>query len=104
MDVMDLDAQNGNSLWMDAEGVELSQIDEYEVLKDLGFKGVAPMGHKRITVYFVYDVKYDGRHKARLVAGGHLTETPVESVYSSVVSLRGLCIALFLAELNRLET
>jgi Reverse transcriptase (RNA-dependent DNA polymerase) len=51
----------------------------------------------------VYDVKHDGRHKARLVAGGHLTDTPVDSVYSSVVSLRGLRMVIFLAELNGLE-
>jgi hypothetical protein len=37
------------------------------------------------------------------VAGGHLTEIPLDSVYSGVVSLRGLRIMLFLSELNRLE-
>ena len=45
----------------------------------------------------------DGRHKARLVADGHLTEVPLESVYSGVVSLRGFRLVLFLAELNNLE-
>jgi Reverse transcriptase (RNA-dependent DNA polymerase) len=42
--------------------------------------------------------------KARLVAGGHLTDTPVELVYSSVVSLRGIRLVAFLAELNGLQT
>ena len=51
----------------------------------------------------VYDVKHDGRHKFRLVAGGHLTDTPIESVYSGVVSLRSLRLVIFLAELNGLE-
>ena len=51
----------------------------------------------------VYAVKHDGRHKARLVAGGHLTETPVDSVYSSVVSLKGLRTVIFAAELNSLQ-
>ena len=51
----------------------------------------------------VYAIKHDGRHKARLVAGGHLTDVPMESVYSGVVSLRGLRLVLFLAELNKLE-
>ena len=51
----------------------------------------------------VYAVKHDGRHKARLVAGGHLTETPVDSVYSSVVSLRGIRILTFLGELNKMQ-
>jgi len=48
-------------------------------------------------------VKHGGRSKSRLVAGGHLTEVPTESVYSSVVSLRGVRIVIFLAELNKLK-
>jgi hypothetical protein len=48
-------------------------------------------------------VKHDGRHKARCVAGGHLTDIPDESVYSGVVSLRGVRTVIFLAELNGLE-
>ena len=51
----------------------------------------------------VYAVKHDGRHKARLVAGGHLTDTPIDSVYSSVVSLRGVRILTFLSELNDMD-
>ena len=48
-------------------------------------------------------MKHDGRHKARLVADGHLTDTPIDSVYSGVVSLRSLRIVIFMAELNDLE-
>ena len=39
-----------------------------------------------------------------MVADGHLTDVPLDSVYSSVVSLRGLRLVLFLAELNGLDT
>ena len=63
----------------------------------------APTGYKRITLHFVYAVKHDGRYKARVVAGGHLTDAPIESVYSGVVSLRGVRTVVFLAELNDLE-
>ena len=38
-----------------------------------------------------------------MVAGGHRTDTPVESTYSGVVSLLGIRIITFLAELNDLE-
>jgi Reverse transcriptase (RNA-dependent DNA polymerase) len=51
----------------------------------------------------VYDVKHDGRHKSRLVAGGHLTDPNTDSVYSSVVSLRGIRLVTFLSQLNNLE-
>jgi Reverse transcriptase (RNA-dependent DNA polymerase) len=37
------------------------------------------------------------------VAGGHLTDPNTESVYSRVVSLRGIRLIVFLAELNTLE-
>jgi len=100
---MELDDQNGNHKWLEAEKIELGQIDDYEAFRDLGKGGRAPPGYKRIRVHMVYDVKHDGRYKARLVAGGHLTDTPLESVYSSVVSLRGLRLAIFLGELNQME-
>ena len=48
-------------------------------------------------------MKHDRRHKARLVAGGHLTDDPIESVYLSVVSLRSLRLVIFLTKLNQLE-
>ena len=54
-------------------------------------------------MHLVFDVKHDGRHKAWLVADGHLTDIPIDSVYSSVVSLRGFRLVLFLAELKELE-
>ena len=56
-----------------------------------------------ITLHLVYAVKHDERYKSRIVAGGHLTGTPMESVYSGVVSLRGVRIVIFLAELNGLK-
>ena len=40
---------------------------------------------------------------ARLVAGGHLTSDPIESIYSGVVSIRSLRLVVFLAKLSSLE-
>ena len=36
-------------------------------------KNAAPSGFKKIIVNFIFDDKNDGRHKARLVADGHLS-------------------------------
>jgi len=99
----ELDHANGNSLWREAELYELEKIHEYKSFIDKG-KGYKPdKDYKKINVHFVYAVKHDGRHRARLVAGGHLTDTPIDSVYSSVVSLRGIRMLTFLAELNDLH-
>jgi hypothetical protein len=99
-----LDEQCGNTQWRDATALELAQLHEYGTFKDHGHKGDPPNGFKKIRTHLVYDCKHDGRHKARMVADGHLTEVPLDSVYSGVVSLRGLRTLVFLAELNGLET
>ena len=87
-DAMRLDKENGNTHWQDAMDLELTQIHEYKIFKDTGKaqlhngKVVIPDGFQKIRVHFVYAVKHDGRFKARLVADGHLTKEPVESIYS----------------------
>jgi hypothetical protein len=102
-EAMDIDHKNGNTMWRDSELTELSQIDEYKSFIDKGVGYDPGPEFKKIKVHMVYAVKHDGRHKSRLVAGGHLTETPIDSVYSSVVSLRGIRILAFLGELNDLK-
>ena len=108
-DAMRLDKENGNTHLQDAMDLELTQIHEYKVFKDTGKakfhngKVVTPDGFQKIRVHFVYAVKHDGRFKARLVADGHLTKEPVESIYSGVVSLRSLRMVVFLSQLNNLE-
>jgi hypothetical protein len=49
----------------------------------------------------IYDVKHDGCHKSRFVAGGHLTDPNTESVNSGVISLRRIRLITFLGELNK---
>ena len=95
-----LDKRNGNNKWKDATKLELDQQDEYSTFKDVG--DTPPKGYKKIRVHLVFDVKHDGRHKARLVADGHLTDIPLDSVYSGVVSLRGIRLLTFISELNAL--
>ena len=98
-----LDKKNLNSKWADAEEKEGACFREYRVFKDTGKNGRPPAGYKPLKVLMVYDVKHDGRHRARMVVAGHLTEVPVESVYSGVISLRGIRLMIFLAELNQID-
>jgi Reverse transcriptase (RNA-dependent DNA polymerase) len=81
----------------------MKQLLEYNTFLDQGKGGNEPAGHKKIRCHMIYDVKHDGRHKARLVACGHLTDPNTDSVYSGVVSLRGIRLVVFLAKLNSLE-
>jgi hypothetical protein len=100
-----LGQKNGNTKWIDTMALELGQIDEYTTFLDKGHhtKVNPPSGFRKIRVHLVFDVKHNGRHKASLVADRHLTDIPLDSIYSGVVRLQGFQIVLFLAELNDLQ-
>jgi hypothetical protein len=98
-----LDEENKNRLWQDSVDTEFEQVDEYETFEDKGVGYRPPSDYKKINVHLIFDVKHDLRRKARLVAGGHLTDPPKDSSYSGVVSLRSLRLVALLAELNGLE-
>ena len=100
---MELDRRNGNTKWQEAIDKEFAQVDEYDTFIDKGFNWNPGGDYTKIRVHLVFDVKHDGRHKARLVAGGHMTPVPLESVYSSVVSLRGIRLLAFIAENNGMD-
>ena len=102
-EAMDLDLANGNNLWQEAIQKEIDQICEYNTFKPQPGMKQAPPEYQFIRLHFVFDVKFDGRRKARLVAGGHMTFVPDGEAYSSVVSIKGLRICIFLAELNGLK-
>lgn len=102
-EALELDKSAGNTKWYDAMKLELKCLDEYKTFRDLGKNSSPPPGSLKIRCHWVFAIKHDGRHRARLVAGGHLTPKPVDSVYSSVVSLRGIRLVVFLAELNGLK-
>ena len=97
-----IDLANGNNKWHDCTKLEMAQLDEYNTFIDYGRNGKPLSGYKRIKVHLIFNIKHDGRHKARCINDGHLTDIPINSVYSVVVSLCGLRIVLFLIELNRL--
>ena len=95
-----LDEQNGNSLWREAIDKEIDKIIDYEVFKPVD---AIPAGYQRIPCHMVFAVKVDGRHKARLVAGGNLTLLdPGEDAYSSVAESTSVRLAMLIAQLNDL--
>ena len=111
MEAMQFDSENKNSKCYDAIKLEMESMLEYKVFKKWD-KAILdkhrkvtnpPKGYHRIKVHLLFAVKFDGRHKARLVADGHLTPEPIENIYSVVVSLRNLRLVIFLGKLNHLE-
>ena len=100
-----LDRKNDNDDWKNANKLKHKHFKEYDAFTDKRkFAGCRiPHGYQLIRVHTIFDVKVDGRHKAQVVADRHLTATPTESVYSGVVSLRGLRTCLFIGELDGME-
>ena len=61
------------------------------------------IGYTEIKCHMVFDIKMDLTRKARLVAGGHMTDAPASLTYSSVVSRDSIRVAFLIAALNNLN-
>jgi hypothetical protein len=99
---LQLDAKNGDQLYERAIGKELGAIKEHAVFR-LPRPGENLEDYKRIPYHFVFDVKYDLRRKARLVAGGNMTDDPDEDIYSGVVGIVFVRLLFILASMNDLK-
>ena len=98
----EIDQANGNTLWQDAIAKEMANVRV--AFKTLDEGQEPPPAHQFMECHMIFDIKLDGfKCKARLVAGGHMTETPAVMTYASVVSRETVRIALTMAALNDLE-
>jgi hypothetical protein len=95
-----IDRNTGTHFWTDAIEKEMKNVLQAFEFRD---DDVMPPGFKKINCHMVFDVKLDLVHKARCVAGGHQTDPPKESVYSSVISCDSVRVAFLHAALNDLE-
>ena len=73
----------------------------FEVLPD---GTSAPIGYQVVQCHMVFDIKMeDFRHKARLMARGHMNKAQATIMYASVASIETVRIAMMIATLNDLE-
>ena len=64
---------------------------------------IVSIGYQRVNCDIIFDVKMEYfRRKARLVAGGHVTEPPLAIAYAGLVSRDTVRIAMEFAALNNL--
>ena len=97
-----LDKEEGKGLWREAMQTEINQLMEYETFRVLGDNEPTPPGYKYIPYHCIYDVKFDGRRKCRLVAGGHMTDPSSDEVFSGVVSMESVRACFVIAKINGL--
>ena len=102
-EALEIDNENGNTLWWDALMQEMKNVRPAFEVYEGDEKNL--VGYNKIRCHIVWDIKLgeNFRRKARLVAGGHVTELPSSITYSSVVSRDSVRIALTIAALNDLK-
>jgi hypothetical protein len=81
-----LDKTNGNNLWKEAIDKEMAQLKDYKTFRKPTDKDDLST-YQQIPYHMVFDCKFDGRRKGRLVAGGNHTIVTSEQVYSGVVGI-----------------
>jgi hypothetical protein len=97
-----LDTKNNNNYWEVAIGKEMKEVKV--AFKILGTDEYEPVNYQFMKCHIIFDVKMeDFQRKARLVAGGHMTDPPAVATYASVVSRESVRIALTAAALNGLD-
>jgi hypothetical protein len=100
-EALEIDRKTGTTFWRDVIDKEMRNVlPAFEFRDD----DSAPVGYKHIKCHMIFDVKMIGLVcKAHFVAGGHMTDPPTESVYSSVVTRESVRIMFLVAALNDLE-
>jgi len=96
-----LDKINGDTLWRKAIAKELGEINSFGVFRETT-QDDNLNDYQKIPYHLVFDVKFDGRCKARLVADGNWTEVLKEDIYSGVVGLDTVRLGFQLAAMNDL--
>jgi hypothetical protein len=100
---IEIDRENGNTLWMDAIRQEMANVRV--AFEECHGDPQSLVGYIQITGHLVFDVKLgeNFRRKARYCADGHKTGAPASVTYSTVVSRDSVQILLTIAALNDLN-
>jgi hypothetical protein len=80
-----MDEENGVHCWAESIQREMNNVRvAFKILKD----GIEiPPGYQFMKCHLIFDMKFDGfKFKSRMVAGGHMVETPPFLTYALVVS------------------
>ena len=100
---IEMDKTDNTAVWKTAMETEISQLHAHDTFTIVKENEQVPIGYKMIPYHCIYDVKFDGRRKCRLVAGGHITDPTSEEVFSGVVGMESVRICFVLAKLNELD-
>jgi hypothetical protein len=91
---------NKNKSWV---FFRINHLTDYQIFIVLDSGEDIPTGYRKILYHMVFDVKYDLKHKARLVSGGNWTANDKEDIYSGFVCMDYVRIGFFLGKLYGLS-
>ena len=97
-----LDRLNDNSLWKATTDKELAEINMHKTFR-VTTKEDDLTGFKRLPYHIIFDCKFDGHCKARLVVQGNHSDPPKEDIYSGVVNMDSVRLAFQIAAMNNLS-
>jgi hypothetical protein len=86
-------------MWQEAIKQEMDQLKEYNTFRVPTDKDNLST-YQQIPYHMVFDCKFDGRRKGRLVAGGNHTVVTSEQVYSGVVGIETVRTILALSSMD----
>ena len=95
---LDFDKHFGKKKWSDAIKKEIAKMIEFKVFKVHHNRTQFPTkeGWQFAPLHWVYAVKHDGRHKARLVIGGHVTDAEGYNTFASTICMEHVRLQVFL--------
>lgn len=108
-EALQIDMETGTDFWWQAIQKEMKKVmvafefDDALTPEQVRQDKSLYVGYQEISCHIIFDVKMDLSRKAHFVAGGHVTESPTSTTYSSVVSRDSVRIAFLIAALNDLD-
>ena len=95
---LELDKVQTNHKWRDAMAKEISLMKDFKVFEPIGREVhlSCSKGWQYAPLHWVFAVKNDLRHKARLVIGGHVTNADELDKCAATTSLDGVKLQLYL--------
>ena len=102
---LQLDKENGNTLWADAIKKELGTIWKMGTFKQVGRQshGEIRRTHQFAPLRMIFTVKSDLRRKARLVIGGHVVNAQEHELYASTMKGISARLLMLIASANKLD-
>ena len=101
MHTLKLDCLNGNTKWHEALQLEIDQLIKFNTFLICNKGDIDLKDYTYVLLLMVFNVKFDGQHKCWYVANG--SNKLGDEIYSGVVGIDWVQIALLLTQLNRLQ-